>query len=86
MPVFLVESYLPGSGNALDDAPASARRTADQAARDGVAIRYVGTTLVPVDETCLHLFEAASASVIESAAAQAGLAYDRIVEALPSSE
>jgi hypothetical protein len=83
MPVFLVESYLPGSQNALDDAPASAHRAADQAALDGVAIHYVGTTFVPVDETCLHLFEAPSASAMGTAAARAGLVYDRIVEAVP---
>ena len=38
-----------------------------------------------MSETCLHLFEAPSASVMETAAARAGLVYDRIVEALPLS-
>jgi Protein of unknown function (DUF4242) len=86
MPVFLVESYLPGSANALEQAPASARRVAELAAREGIAVRHVRTTLVPADETCLHLFEAPSAAVMGAAAARAGLACDRIVEALSPSE
>ncbi len=84
--MFLVESYLPGSADALDQAPASARRVAELAAREGIVVRYLGTTLVPADETCLHLFEAPSAAVMEAVAARAGLACDRIVEALSPSE
>jgi hypothetical protein len=86
MPVFLIEAYLPGTAGALEEAPERARRAAELAVREGFAVRYVGTTLVPVDETCLHLFEAPSAAVIEAAAARAGLACDRIVEALSPSE
>jgi|tagenome__1003787_1003787.scaffolds.fasta_scaffold18928116_2 hypothetical protein len=82
MPVFLLEAYLPGSGDALEQAAESARDAAELAAREGVAVRYLQTTLVPADETCLHLFEASSLAVIEAVAARAGLACDRIVEAL----
>jgi Protein of unknown function (DUF4242) len=86
MPVFLVEAYLPGSADVLEQAPACARRTAELAARDGLAVRYLRTTLLPADETCLHLFEAPSAALLEAVAARAGLACDRIVEALYSHE
>ena len=86
MPVFLVETYLPGSADALEQAPKSAREAAELAAREGVAVRYLQTTLVPADETCLHLFEAPSVAVMEAVTARAGLACDRIVEALPASE
>jgi hypothetical protein len=86
VPVFLVEAYLPSSAGALEQAPASARRAAELAAREGVAVRYLRTTLVPADETCLHLFEAPSVAVMEAVAARAGLACDRIVEALTPSE
>lgn len=86
MPVFLVESYLPDSADAFEEAPASARKAAELAAREGVSVRYLRTTLVPADETCLHLFEGPSAAVIEAVAARAGLACDRIVEALSPSE
>jgi hypothetical protein len=85
MPVFLVETYLPDSAHALEEAPAFARRAAELAAGKGVLVRYLRTTLVPADQTCLHLFEGPSAAVIETMAAQAGLACDRIVEALSSS-
>jgi hypothetical protein len=86
MPVFLVESYLPGSANALEDAPKLARRATALAVQEGVAVRYLRTTLVPADQTCLHLFEAPSAAVIEAVAARVGLACDRIVEALSLGE
>jgi hypothetical protein len=82
VPVFLLESYLPRSANALEKAQESARG----AAEDGVAVRYLRTTLVPADETCMHLFEAASIEALEQAAARAGLAWDRIVEALSPTE
>ena len=81
MPTFLVVSYLPWSANALDDAPASARLAAELATKQGIAVRYLRTTIVPSDETCFHLFEADSVAVLEAAAARAGLACDRIVEA-----
>jgi hypothetical protein len=86
VPVFLLESYLPRSAHALEKAQESARGATELAARDGVAVRYLRTTLVPGDETCMHLFEADSIEVIEAAAARAGLACDRIVEALSPTE
>jgi hypothetical protein len=82
MPVFLVESYLPDSTSALEVASAAARHTADLATSQGIALRYLRTTLLPADETCLHLFEAASVAVVEAAAVKAGLVCDRIVEAV----
>jgi hypothetical protein len=86
VPVFLIEAYLPNAANALQQAPESARAAAELAAREGVAVRYLQTTLVPADETSLHLFEAPSVAVLKAMAARAGLACDRIVEALPPSE
>ena len=82
MPVFLVESYLPGSGGALEEAPGLARRAAELAGRQGIDFRYLRTTLLPSDETCFHLFEAPSVAIVEAALARAGLECDRIVEAL----
>ena len=82
MPVFLLESYLPHAASGLDEASASARDAAELAADGGASIRYLRTTLLPADETCLHLFEAPSVAVVQAAASQAGLPCDRIVEAL----
>lgn len=82
MPFFLVESYLPRSMGAHEEAPSLARRAAELAGSEGVDFRYVRTTLLPSDETCFHLFEAPSVAVVETALARAGLGCDRIVEAL----
>lgn len=82
MPIFLVESYMPRTANALQVASASAHRAAELASNEGAYLRYLRTTFIPGDEICLHLFEASSASVVQAAAAHAGLECDRIVEAL----
>ena len=49
---------------------------------EGTAVRYVRSILIPGDETCLHLVEADSAERVAEAFEQAGLAADRIVEAV----
>ena len=49
---------------------------------DGTAVRYLRSILIPGDETCLHLVEAESAEKVAEAFEQAGLAADRIVEAV----
>jgi hypothetical protein len=82
MPIFMVETYMARSANALQLASASAHRTAELATTEGATLRYLRTTFIPGDEICLHLFEASSASVVQAAAARAGLECDRIVEAL----
>ena len=50
--------------------------------RAGVSIRYVRTTLVPGDETCFHVFEAASHDAVAEACRLAGLETPRIVPAV----
>jgi hypothetical protein len=49
---------------------------------DGTVVRYLRSILIPGDETCLHLVEADSAEHVAKACEQAGLAADRIVEAV----
>ena len=72
MPEYLVELY-----TAADpDAAALARLG------DGSAVRYLRSILIPGDETCLHLVEADSAERVADAFEHAGLAADRIVEAV----
>jgi hypothetical protein len=44
--------------------------------------RYVRSIVVPGDETCFHLFEAASAEVVLEASRRAGITPQRIVEAV----
>jgi hypothetical protein len=44
-------------------------------------VRYVRAIFVPEDETCFHLFEAASPDAVYAASERAGLSAQRIVEA-----
>jgi Nickel responsive protein SCO4226-like len=48
----------------------------------GTPVRYLRSIVIPGDETCLHLVEADSADQVAEAFEQAGLAADRIVEAV----
>ena len=85
MPSYLVESYLPRSADALAEASGEARRAAELATSDGNNVQYVRTTLLGADETCFHVFDADSMEVVAAAMARAGLAADRIVQALETS-
>lgn len=71
---FIVESY--GAESAVSDQ----RERAELAARLGAGVVYIRTTIVPGDQTLLHLFEAPSAAAVREAAAAAQLESDRIVE------
>ena len=53
--------------------------------REGVPIRYVRTTYLPDDETGFHLFEAASAEVVEEASSRAELGRARVAPAIEAS-
>ena len=72
MPEYLVELY-----TVADPDPAALTHLGD-----GTAVRYLRSILIPGDETCLHLVEAGSAEHVAHAFEQAGLAADRIVEAV----
>lgn len=79
---FLVEVFVPRS---QAGALAAAEQRADEAARSlsGTSgeIRYVRATYVPEDETCFHVFDAPSASLVAEASRLAGLGDARILEA-----
>ena len=79
MPSYLVESYLPRSAFALEDASEHARKAAELATGKGI-VRYVRTTILQADETCFHAFDASSLEDLEAALARAGLVADRIVQ------
>jgi hypothetical protein len=74
MPTYIVESY------AADDVVADQRDRAELAAGRGTGISYIRTTVLPGDQTLLHLFEAPSPDALREAIAIAALDCDRIVE------
>jgi hypothetical protein len=72
MPEYLVELY----SITADPGSAALARLGDRN-----PVRYQRSILIPGDETCLHLVEAASAEQVAKAFEQVGLPADRIVEA-----
>ena len=74
MPTYIVESY--GAAASVGEQ----RARAEEAARLGPGISYIRTTIVPADQTLLHLFEATSSDTLRAAVAVASLDCDRIVE------
>ena len=73
MPEYLVELY---SVDANLDSAGIARLG------EGTSVRYLRSILIAGDETCLHLVEADSPERVAEAFERAGLAADRIVEAV----
>jgi hypothetical protein len=81
--LFLGERYV-SSAN-LESAQADAARASaasNEPAAGGAAVRYLGSTLIPSDETCFVFFEARSAEEVRGLLERASLPYDRIVEAV----
>jgi hypothetical protein len=78
---FLVETYTPAAA-VLAEIEARTCRAAAELEREGRPVRYVRSIFVPADETCFHLFEAASADAVRDASERAGLSPQRIVEAI----
>jgi hypothetical protein len=78
---FFFEVFVPRSqAGALTAAEQRASEAAEALSGSG-EIRYVRATYVPEDETCFHVFEAASAALVAEASRLAGLGEGRIVEA-----
>jgi hypothetical protein len=63
-----------------------ARLPAEQLTRAGTHVRYLRSIFVPQDETCLVLFEAASADAVRATARRAALPFDRVVEVVAESK
>ncbi len=81
---YLVEGYRPGIPvEALKRAAQRLNAAAAQMAREGKPVRYVHSTIVPEDESCLSLIEAASESLVREAYARARVQFERISTAIP---
>jgi hypothetical protein len=83
VPDYCLELYLAaGSPAALEEAAGRARAAADSFGARGRSVRYLRSTYLPEDETCLHFFAAASGEDVAEAARQAGLTGERITPSI----
>ncbi len=83
MTVYMVERKLPGV--TIDVLAAAQRRAIDTAAdmsQQGTPVRYLRSTFVPEESSCMCLFDAGSADVVEQLNRKAEIPFDRVVEAL----
>jgi hypothetical protein len=76
---YLIEAYV--ADGDVADLGDRARTAAETMRNEGHAVRYLRSVLVRADETCFHLFEAASEDVVAELAQRAELPYERMVEA-----
>ncbi|MGH7359236.1 MAG: nickel-binding protein [Candidatus Rokuibacteriota bacterium] len=85
MAEFLVELYVSRTdAGAVELGAARARAAAEALTREGTPVRYLRSIFVPEDETCF-LYEAGSADAVREAAGRAGLAFERVAEAIAGS-
>ena len=81
--VYVVERYLPGLSRAeLLPRLAGLELVIEELREEGLAVRYLGSTIVLQDEACFCQFEASSVTVVTEANRRADLPFDRIVPAV----
>jgi hypothetical protein len=81
--VYVVERYVPGlSRSEVERALEQLKRVTRELQREGVRIRYLGSTIVPDDEACFCQFEAPSEQAVAEANRRADVPFDRIVAAI----
>ena len=77
---FLVERYLPGATQ--EELRVTSRllaEAADTLATGGESIRYLGSTFVPIEESCFSCFESRSEIAVRRTLETAGVPYARIL-------
>jgi hypothetical protein len=81
MPTYLVEAYSPKlTRETCCELEARAREAAHELAAQGRRVVYLSSIFVRADETCFHLFDAASEDDVREVTARAALAQARIME------
>lgn len=82
MPVYVVERYLPSArvGDLTATVERTARMAVDATTTDGA--RYLSSTFLPDEETCLCRFEAPGREAVAELNRRADFPFDRIVEAI----
>jgi hypothetical protein len=79
---FLVERYLPLLDEAALEALGSRlAAAASELRRDGVEVRWLGSTALPEEESCFCIFLAPNRNAVEAANELAGACYERILRA-----
>ena len=58
------------------------RAAAERLSAEGTPVRHLRSSFLPADELCLHLIEAESPEAAGEATRRAGMAPERIVEAV----
>jgi hypothetical protein len=87
MPEYCLELYMAdGAAAGVEEAAGHARAAAESFAACGRSVRYLRSTYLPEDETCLHFFAAASSEDVAEAARQAGLSGDRITRSIDADQ
>lgn len=81
--LFLAELYLP-AGSSLASITERARSGVAQAAAAGTRVLFLQAIHLPRDESCFILYQARDASDVAAAGSFAGLAFDRISDAIVS--
>jgi len=80
---YLVEHYRPGlQPEQLKGSAARVRAIALEMEREGKPVRHVCSTIVPVDESFLCVFEAVSEELVREAYARAGVPFERVSAAI----
>ena len=83
MSVFMAERDLKGiSMKDLAAAQQAAIAKAKAMSASGTPISYIRSTFAPADGRCMCLFEANSAQAVEQLNREAGIPFNRVVEAL----
>jgi hypothetical protein len=87
VPSYLVETFLarcaPGERTARE---LRARSAAEDLTREGMSVRFEGSTHVPEDEICFFTFTAPTSRVAVLVAQRAGLEPLRVVLVIPSEQ
>ena len=83
MASFLAESYAPRLGaDGLELIVTRARAAAESLDGPSGRVRHVRSYVVPGDEMCFHVFEAASVEEVVRVSELAGIEVERVVEAI----
>ena len=89
MPTFAVKRNLPGISMAeLGNAQKLAIETCKKMTSEGVSVQYIRSNYFPADSSCICMFEADKAEIVEKVNIDASIPYDEVTEVidLPSPE